>query len=148
MKYHETLKLSALHAACCGGQGNMNARHDDTCSGCSQCGDIGDCQRCGVSGNICDCGVGITPQMCNTVSQLLIFEIWVFFPELILVWREYFSKSYQDWHCSSNNIFTEYNSFCYNKLKILDFITFSLVFELQPIQDHIYQLFKMIGLLN
>ena len=67
MKYHETLKLSALHAACCGGQGNMNARHDDTGS---QCGDIGAWQRCGVSGNICDCGVGITQQMCNTVTNL------------------------------------------------------------------------------
>ena len=33
----------------------------------------------GVSGDNGDCGVGITPQMCNRVTELVIMEIWVLF---------------------------------------------------------------------
>ena len=67
----------------------------------------------------------------------------------------YYNKSigfwdnfYWDWCSWSNNfffVFTEYNSFwCDKTEKVLDFQILSLVFELQPLQDHIYLLIRQL----
>ena len=54
---------------------------------------------CGVSGNINDCGVVITPLMCNRVS---IMEIWVLFPNLVSAFTiSYFQLQFNAIYCCS-----------------------------------------------